>query len=64
MRGLIALVILAILLARLVLFGLSDAAISVADTGTRDNQITTNQTEASDSSASATRITMIGILDG
>lgn len=54
MRRLIALVICAILLAGLVLFGLRDTAISVADIGTRDNQMTADQTEASNASASAT----------
>ena len=44
-------VILAILLAGLVLFGRSGAAISFADTGTPNNEITSN---TSNSSASAT----------
>lgn len=58
------LVILVILLIGLVLLGSSDTAISVDDTGIPDNQITTSQTGASNSSASATiTITMTGVLD-
>ena len=48
------LVILAIILAGLVLFGWSDAAISVADTGTPNNEVTSSVSKASNSSASAT----------
>jgi hypothetical protein len=49
-RRLFVLVTLAILLAELILFGLSDAAISVADTGVPNNEVTSS---ASNSSASA-----------
>lgn len=42
-----------ILLAGLILFGLTDLNISVADTSIPDNKITTGQTEASGSSATA-----------
>lgn len=62
MRWLIALVIPAILRAGLVLLRLSDADIVVADIDTRDNQITANQSETSNSSASVTiATTMKGI---
>ena len=58
------LVILAIILAGLVLFGWSDAAISVADTATFNNKVTDGASQASNSSASATiAITMTGIAD-
>jgi hypothetical protein len=57
------LVILAILLAGLILFARSDAAISVADTGTRNNEVTSSASNPTNSSASATiTITMTGIL--
>ncbi len=65
MRRPFVLVILAILLAGLVLFGLSDTSISVADTGTSNKEITSSMSKASNSSASATiTITMTGILNG
>ena len=48
------LIILAIILVGAVLFGLSDSAISIADTSIPDNEMTTRQAEASNSSASAT----------
>jgi len=48
------LVILAILLAGLTLFGLSDTAISIADTGVPNNETTSSISKASNSSASAT----------
>ena len=51
MKRLVAIVILAISVVGLVLFG---SNISVADTGVPNNEITTNQTQASNSSASAT----------
>jgi hypothetical protein len=55
------LVLLAILLAGLILFGLNDAAISVADTGTPNNEVTSS---IGNSSTSATiMITMTGILN-
>lgn len=57
------LVVLASILAGLILFGLSDTAISFTDTGTPDNEVTGYISEASNSSASATiTITMTGIL--
>ena len=59
MKRLIVLVILAVLMAGIVLLGLNDTGISVADTGIPNNEITASQTEAGNSSASATiRITM------
>ena len=54
MKRLTILVILAILLLVSVLLGLSDAAISIAGTGIPDDELTTSQTEASNSSASGT----------
>ena len=52
MKRLFFLVIFASLLAALILFGLSDAAIS--GESIPDDEITTSQTEASNSSASGT----------
>jgi len=46
-------VIPAILLVGLVLLGLSDTNITIADTSIPDNKMTTSQTEASNSSAIA-----------
>jgi beta-lactamase regulating signal transducer with metallopeptidase domain len=58
------LVILAILLAGLILFRLSDTAISVADTVNFNNEVTSTMSKASNSPASATiTITMTGILN-
>jgi hypothetical protein len=55
---------LAILLAGLVLLGLSDTSISIADTSTPDNEITSSISKASNSSASATIIiTMYTVSD-
>ena len=54
MKRLTALVTLAIILTGLVLFGLSDAVISIADTSTPDNEVTSSVSKASNSSASAT----------
>ena len=52
---------LAILLAGLVLFGLSDTSISIADTGVPNSEATSSVSKAGNSSASATiTITMIG----
>ena len=54
------LVILAILVSGPILIGLSDSVISIADTGTPNNEVTSN--EASNFSTSATiTITMTGI---
>jgi len=56
------LTILAIILAGLILFSLSDVAISIADTGTPNNEVTSSVSKASNSSASATiTITMYAV---
>jgi len=52
-KRLITVAILAILLVGLVLLGLSDTLIAIADTSIPDNKITTGQTKASNSSAIA-----------
>jgi hypothetical protein len=58
------LTILAMMLALLILFSLSDAAISTADTGAPDKEATSSVSKASNSSAGATiSITMTGILN-
>jgi len=58
------LTILAIILAGLILFSLSDAAISIADTATPNNEVTSGVSKANDSSASATiTITMYAVAD-
>ena len=61
---LIALVMLVMILAKLPASAVSDTSTSLIDSTIPDNVITTSQTEASNSSASATiRITMTGILN-
>jgi len=61
---LVTVVTLAILLVGLILIGSSDRHISVADNSVPDDEIIASQTEASNSSASATiTITMAGVLD-
>ena len=61
MKRLIFLITFAILLTGLVLLGLNDTGISVADTGTPNNEVTSS---ASNSSASATiTITMYAVAD-
>ena len=63
MKTLTVLVMLGILLAGLVLLGLNDTRISVADSSIPDNKTTTSQAEANNSSASTTiTITMTGVL--
>jgi len=60
-KRLIFLITFAILLTGLVLLGLNDTGISVADTGTPNNEVTSS---ASNSSASATiTITMYAVAD-
>jgi len=54
MRRSFVLVALAILLAGLILFCLSDTSISVADTGIADSKVVSSISKASNSSASAT----------
>jgi hypothetical protein len=62
---LIVLVVLVMILAKLPAYVVSDTSVSLADNTIPDKEITTNQTAASNSSASATiTITMTGILDG
>jgi hypothetical protein len=58
-KRLTVLVILAILVAGLILLGLSDAAFSIADTGTSNNEVTST----SNSSASATITTTMYTVD-
>jgi len=58
------LAILVVLLAGLVLLGLSDTAISVADTNVPDNEVTSSVSKENNSSASATiTITMYAVAD-
>jgi hypothetical protein len=62
MRKPFVLTVLAILLAALILFRASDAAISVADTSTFNNRVADSVSGADNSSASTTiTITMTGI---
>ena len=64
MKRLIILVVLVSILVGLPLLAVSDTGASHIDSNTPDNEITTSQTEASNSSASATiTITMTGVLD-
>jgi len=64
MKRRVAIITIAILLLMSVLLGLSDTVISVADVYIPDNEITTSQPEASNSSASATiTITMYAVDD-
>jgi len=63
-KRLVTVVTLAILLVGLVLLGLSDTDISIADTSTPNNEVISGVSKTSNSSASATiTITMTGILD-
>lgn len=58
-KRLIPLIALAMILAGLPVLVVSDTGVSLADTGVPHNELTASQTEASNSSASATiRITM------
>ena len=64
MKRLVTIIATAILIVGLALSGLNDIRIAIADTGIPDNELTTSQTQASNSSAGATiTITMTGILD-
>ena len=64
MKRLVTVVILEILLIWLVLLGISDTRISIADTGVSDNEIAGSVSKASNSSASATiTITMYAVAD-
>jgi hypothetical protein len=63
-KRLFFMVILAVLVTGLVLFGLSDNAISAANTGTQYHEVIGAVSEASNSSASASiTITMTGVLN-
>ena len=63
-KRLTVLVTLAILLAGLVLAGLNDTSISIADTGVPDTKVTSSISKASNSSAGATiTITMYAVAD-
>ena len=53
MKRLVTIVAIAILFVGLALSGLSDTRIAIADTSFPDNELTTSQTEANNSSASA-----------
>jgi len=56
------LITLAVLLARLVLFGVGDTSLSIADTSVPGNEVASS--EASNSSATAgIRTTMTGVVD-
>ena len=64
MKKLTFLVVLPIILAGLILSDLSDTDISIADTGTPNNEVTSSVSKASNSSASATiTITMYAVAD-
>ena len=64
MRSLLFLVALAVILLGLPLSTISDSSAPLADTSIPDNEITTSQTEASNSSATATiTITMYAVVD-
>jgi len=63
-KKLVTVVTLAILVVGLVLLGLSDTAISIADTSTLDNEVISSISKANNSSASATiTITMTTALN-
>ena len=62
MKSLLFLVALVVILLGLPLSAISDSSAPLADSNIPDNEITTRQTEASNSSASATiTITMTGV---
>ena len=64
MKRLTVLVIAAILLTGLILFGRSDTAVSITDTNTPNNEVTSSISKANNSSTSATiTITMTGALN-
>ena len=64
MMRLVTIVTLAILVVGLALSGLIDTRIAVADSNIPDNEITTSETEASNSSANAViTITMYAVTD-
>jgi len=61
-KRLVTVVTLAILLVGLIILGLSDSDISVADTSIPYNEVTSSISKAGNSSASAT-ITMTGVFN-
>ena len=62
MKRLFFVVILAIILIGVLLFGLSDTVISIADTDTPNNEVTSTISKTGNSSARATiTITMTGV---
>ena len=64
MKRLLTIATLAILLGGLVLLGISDTRITIADTGIPDNDVTSSISKANNSSASATiTITMYTVAD-
>ena len=64
MKRPVFLIIFAVLMLVSVLLGLNDTRISVADTGSPNNEVTTTISKASNSSSSASiTITMTGILN-
>ena len=64
MKRLVTVVTIAILLIGLVLLGLSDTRISIADTSIPDNEVTSSVSKVGNSSASATiTITMYTVAD-
>lgn len=54
MKNLVTVIVLAILIVGLALSGLTDTRIAIADTSIPDDEITTLQTEETNSSATAT----------
>ncbi len=65
MKSLVTVVTLAILLVGLVLLGLNDTRIAIADTSIPDNEVTGSVSKTGNSSASATiTITMYTLPDG
>ena len=64
MKRVVASVAIAVLLIGLVLLGISDTRIAIADTGMPDNEVVSSVSKASNSSASATiTITMYTVAD-
>ena len=64
MKRLVTIVTIAVLLVGLVLLGLSDTRITIADTSVPNNEVTSGVSKASNSSASATiTITMYAVDD-
>ena len=61
MKRRVTVVILAILVAVLVLFGLNDTDIAIADTSIPDNEVASSVSKAGNSSASATIMTTMTV---